>query len=588
MPLLDQTFRFGEFECDLAAYQLRHQGCAVSVERLPMALLVLLLENRGRLVRREEIAARLWGGSAFIDVDTGINIAIRKVRQALGDSSQSPAFVETVVGMGYRFIGPVTTVEPPSALAATRWVTLAVLPVDNLTGDPEQEYLADGLTEEAIMVLGRLDPQRLRLIGRQSMAAYKRTAKSIAEIGRELNSDYLIESSVRADEGMVRLTSRLIRVHDQLQLWCESYDREHRDILGLQRELSIAIAAQVHAQLSPERLAGVARRHTSAPDARDLYLRGRYYAGQRTPVTVTRALEYYRRATALDPAYALAWAGIADAYTSRPLNSDAAAREVHEHARAAAERAAAANPDLAETQTALGRVRFWLDWDWPAAQAAFLHAIELDGSCAEAHRMLGHLHSQRAQHIQAGAALNRAQTLDPLNAMVASTLSQIAYQAGDFVAAREHAEHALLLDCELWIAHLQAAQAHERMGSDRLALEQLARAAALSGNNSKVLSLKGYLFARSGRADDARVVLKLLESVSQNRYVPPVAIALVHAGLENEDRVFEWLDRATRMRDVHLAFLAVDPKWQRYHNDPRFRQLLERFVVPAPNVPLTS
>jgi TolB-like protein/Tfp pilus assembly protein PilF len=578
MPSLDVIFHFGDFEFDVAAYRLRHEGRTLKLERLPMELLALLLENHGRLVHRDHIAARLWGDGAFTDVETGMNIAVRKVRRALGDTWQSPAFVETVVGMGYRFIAPVTTATRAAHAADVRPVTLAVLPVANLTGDPGHEYLADGLTEEVISTVGGLDPCRLLVVGRQSVMRYKRSVQSLAEIGHELNCDHVIESSLRANAGVARFAFRLIRLSDQCQIWSEVYDCACQDILGLQRELSAAVAKGVRAQLTPGNSILHAQRHSLENEAVDAYLRGRYSAKQRTETAVTRALDCFRHATTLDPAYALAWAGMADAYASQPVNSDVAPQAVARLARVAAEQAAAAGPELPETQVALGRVRFWFDWDWRTARTAFLHAIALNGNHAEAYRMLGHLDSQCRRHAAAQEALERAQALDPLNAMIAATQAQGAYQARNFEAAREYAERAILLDGDFWIAQLQAAQAFDGMGDSQRALDALNEAGARSDNNCKVMSLKGYILARSGRVDEARRVLAILESAAQCRYMPPVALALVHAGLGNENAMFEWLDHAARVRDVHLIFVPVDPKWQPYLNDARFQRLTARFT----------
>jgi TolB-like protein/DNA-binding winged helix-turn-helix (wHTH) protein/Tfp pilus assembly protein PilF len=618
-----ETLRFGEFELDLGAYQLRRNGHPIKLERRPMDLLILLIEKRGRLVSRSDIAERLWEKDVFVDVETGVNIAISKVRQALRDSPEAPALVETIVGKGYRFIGavdgppafstasaapeaPVTRPHPPAPvhglrrfgrarvtagvwvvavvagfatwawLAARKPVRVAVLAFENLTGDSDREYLADGLTEEAIVALGQIDPDHISVIGRRSTMAYKRSAKSLGEIARELDAHYVVESSIRAENDRLRVTSKLIRARDQVQVWSDSYDREPGSLLELQRELSTAIAEQIRDRLSPERVAALARRHTRKPDAYDLYLRGRYYANQRTPAMVARALEHYRQATVLDPTYALAWSGIADAYTSRPINSDFQPLDVRETARAAAERAVRAEPRLAEAQTALGRVSFWLDWDWPAAERAFRQAIVLDPAYASAHLMLGHVLSQSGRHSEAADALRRARALDPLHAMNHAISAQVAFQARDYSAALEHARQAVVVDPDFWIGHAQQGQAYEQLGKPDLALEALAKAARFSGGKSMTLALRGYLLARLGRTGEAREVLKTLEAVSRDRYLPPTGMALVHAGLGEREAVHEWLERAYAARDVHLVFLPVDPKWDPYRADPHFKALMVR------------
>ena len=264
MSDVGQTFRFRDFELDVAAYELRRQGRPVRLERRGMDLLILFVERRRQLVTRGDIIDRLWGKEVFVDVETGVNTVISKIRQALHDSPSGAAFVETVPGKGYRFIADVEVVRAVSPRRPAS-VTLAVLPFENLAGDPDLDYLADGFTEEATTAIGQLDPDHLRVIGRTSLNAYKRTTKSLAEIGRELGATYLVEGSMRAEQSQWRITSKLIRMPDQVQIWSASFDREPSSMLTFQRELGTAIAEQVRVRLSPDRLAALAKRHTGNP-----------------------------------------------------------------------------------------------------------------------------------------------------------------------------------------------------------------------------------------------------------------------------------------------------------------------------------
>ena len=616
-------FRFGEFELDLDAYELRRRGATVRLERQPMDLLILLVQQRGRLVTRAEIVERLWGKDVFVDVETGVNTAVRKIRQALRDASDAPRFVETVPAKGYRFIAPLATPDTPTssqparpatidqiatlplarrparsvvagvaALAVAAAVllfvawrynrpdtpgrTLAVLPFENISGDPERDYLADGLAEETIASLGQIDPDQVAVIGRTSVMAYKGTKKSLATIGRELGVDYLVESSIRAEGTRLRITSKLIRVKDQVQIWVDSYDREPGSMLGLQRELSTAIAEQVRLRLTPSRLNALSRRHTRNAEAYDLYLRGRGYANQRTPTTTARAIEYFQRATALDPGYALAWAGLADAYSASPINGDADPATAAPRARDAGTKAVAADSLLAEAQFSLAYVQWAFDWDWPTAVAGFRRALTLDAGHAFSHQVLGHALSQYGRHAEAAPSMKRARELDPFNPMVHAMSAQVAFQARDYPASVEHARQAIVLDDAFWIGHMVAAQAYAANDQPREAFDELDKAARLSGGNSKALALKGYLLATTGRTGEARGLLATLQSAASGTYVPPYAIALIHAGLGETDAVFTWLDRAVQARDVHVIFLTVDPKWDRYRGDPRFAALLDR------------
>jgi TolB-like protein/DNA-binding winged helix-turn-helix (wHTH) protein/Flp pilus assembly protein TadD len=653
------TFRFGDFELDVAAYELRRRGRPVKLGRQPMDLLILLVEGRRQLVSRSDIVDRLWGKDVFVDVDTGVNTAISKIRQALRDSPEAPAFVETVPGKGYRFIATVETVFPstdpapggpepdlsptrrevsgngsepaqphaqPAAapstsaesavartvetigpsgsrsgsrsrlavglsivvvaiaiVAFTRLkgggvgssVTLAVLPFANLGSDPEREYLAAGLTDETSASLAQIDPAHLSVKGRT--LRYKGTTKTAAEIGQELSVDYLVESSIRAEGARLRVTVTLIRVRDQEHVWSQFYDREPTSLLGLQQELSTAIAEQVRLRLSPDRMSGLGRRQTQNEEAYDAYLRGRYQINRRTPDGNARAIELFNRALAIDPNYALAWSDLAFAYGAGTINGDARPADVGPRARAAALNAVRANPDLSEAQLARGYDLWMIEWDWKAAESALRLAVDLDPSNATAHRILGHALSQFGQQAEADTAMRRARELDPLDATNRGLSSVVAFQGRDAAAAIEHARRAISLDPGLWIGYIGLGQAYELAGDHALALEALADAARLpGGGNSKVLSLKGYILARMGRADAAREVLATLEALSRERYVPPYASALVYAGLGEREAMFEALEKAYAVRDVHLIYLPVGAQWDPYRTDPRFVDLLAR------------
>ena len=452
---------------------------------------------------------------------------------------------------------------------------MAVLPFENLSGDPDREYLADGLAEETIVSLGQIDPERVHVVGRTSMMVYKRTTKSLATIGRELGADYLVESSVRVEGDRLRITAKLVRADDQVQMWSRAYDREPGSMLGLQQELSTAIAEQVRLRLSPDRLDALSRRQTRNPEAYDLYLRGRNFANQRTPPTTARAIEYFQRATALDPDYALAWSGLALAYVASPVNGDADPLEVRSRPWPRLRRRSVPIPILS-TPSSPGHRLPSLEWDWPSTETAARRAIALDSRNAMAHRVLGNVLSHMGRHAEAQPEMRRARELDPLFAMEYAISSQVAFQAGDYALALEYARHTIALDPDFWIGHHMLAQAHEQLGQTALALDALTPAARFSGSNSKALSLRGYVLAKDGRVVEARALLATLETVSRQRYMPPYTFALIHAGLGDREAAFEWLERAYDARDVHLIYLPVDAKWDAYRDDPRFVALLER------------
>ena len=636
LPGARAILRFGDFELDVAGCELRRRGRPVKIGRQPMDVLILLVQRHGQLVLRSDIVDRLWGTDVFVDVDTGVNTAISKIRQALRDSADAPTFVETVPGRGYRFVasvdepphaeaigsehpppvahaGPTTEIRaalPAVLLAGSRarllaglgvvvaiavavpWVglvgrapalvTLAVLPFENVGSDPAREYLAAGLTQETSASLAQVDPQRLRIKGRTSR--YKGTTKTAAEIGRELSVDYLVESTIRSEAGRVRVTATLVRVSDQEHVWSESYDREPTSVLGLEQELSTAIAEQIRGHLSPNRpVTGV--RQTQNPEAYDAYLRARYLQTLRTPAGNAGAIQLYKRATTLDSHYALAWSSLAFTYVSSVINSDARPLDVWDRARDASARAVRANPNLSEAQFAAGYENWLMEWDWQRAETAFRLAIRLDPSNAAAYRTLGHALSQSGRHAEAAEAMRRTRELEPLEPMSYALSAQVAFQARDNRLAIDYARRAVLIDSELWVGYAELAQAYEQTGETDLAVVALTDAARFSGGNSMPVSLKGYILAKTGRVAEAREVLSRLESDSRERYVPPYALALVHAGLGETDELFAWLEKAFTARDVHLIYLPVDPKWDPFRSDPRFAALLARcgFLTAPPH-----
>ncbi|HWR17681.1 MAG TPA: winged helix-turn-helix domain-containing protein [Terriglobales bacterium] len=636
------TFRFGDFELDVGAYCVRHEGRRLKLGKQPMDLLILLVESRGQLVSRNEIIERLWGKDVFVDAETGINTAISKIRQALRDSADTPAFVETVPGKGYRFIATVELVSTAAQAPVTtsssiegsgrskearqensriltsshievsgserRWnlqkklmlaallvllaaaivagsqtwrrsivpasrATIAVLPFENLGKDPELQYLADGFTAETGASLAQVDPDHLSVRGRTSR--YRGTTKTVSEIGRELSVDYLVESSIRAEGTRMRVTTTLIRVGDQEHVWSQSYERELKSLLGLEQELSTAIAHQVRFRLAGDS-SGLARRQTQNAEAFDEYLRARYLVSRRTPEANRLAVQHYNRAIALDANYALAWAALAMTYGGSPINSDADPLQVLPQVREASARAVQANENLPETQLAAGYVNWMLVWDWKASETAFRQAINLDPSNAAAHRLLGHALSQMGRASEAESEMRRARELDPLDGLNHALSAQTAFQGRDYVEATRHARQAIMLDSTLWIGYLQLAQAYEALNENQLALAALEEAAQFSAGNSKVPSLKGYVLAKTKRTKEARAILQSLLSRSREMYVPPYAIALVYAGLGEPEAVFAWLEKAYAARDIHLIFLPVDSKWDRYRSDHRFHALLSR------------
>jgi TolB-like protein/Flp pilus assembly protein TadD len=573
---LQVTYEFANFRLLPREKQLVCGTRAVKLQPKVFDTLVMLVENHGRLIEKDNFLKGLWPDT-FVEEAT-LAHCISELRKTLRKESDGEEFIETVAKRGYRFLMPVKMTGEPDAQKTAP--VLAVLPFENLSPEPEREYLADGLTEEVIAALGQIDPVRLGVMGRTTMMRYKRTMKSLEEIGNELKAAFLLESSLRSEGGRIRVTSKLVRASDQVQIWSATYDSEPKSMLAFQRELSTTIAQQIKLRLSPERLDALARRQAHNPEAYDAYLQGRYYWNLFTPTTTRKAIGCYLRATQLDPNYALAWSGLADAYASSPIHADARPHDVWEKARRAAEQAVAAEPELAETQTSLGFVKFWLDWDWAGAEAAYRRAIAIDPNYSLVYRLLGIVlgHAGHREE-EARQAMERARAIDPLQAMHHALSAQVAFLGRDFSAALEFARQAAVVLTDFWIANLQMAQAYEQLGENALALEALSRG-GVGGENSKVISLRGYILAKMGRVHEAREVLRTLETLAREGYMPACAMAMVHTGLGEFDSAFAWLERALEEHDVHLASLPSDAKWDGLRGDARFTEMLRRCGLP--------
>ena len=368
-----ERIHLGQFVLDISRYELTCAGMPIRMERIPMDLLILLVREKGRLVSREEIIERLWGKDVFFDTDNSINTAIRKIRRALGEDPEKAQYIETVQGKGYRFKVATDSV----ALAASSQmevekprIMLAVLPFENLSGDPDQEYFSDGLTEETIMRFGKMSPRDLGVIARTSSMAYKRSNKSVLRIGQELGVDYVLEGSVRREADRIRVTAQLIRVSDQIHLWAENFDRPSQGILDIHSEVGAAIAAQVKLELTPEAKRQLRKARDIDPQAYDYYLHGRYHWARLTFPEMQKAAEYFRKATERDLGFATAFSGLADSLMILPINSDVAPKVAFPEAKDAIARALALDPDSAEAHNSEAAMKFWFDWDFQGAEAA--------------------------------------------------------------------------------------------------------------------------------------------------------------------------------------------------------------------------
>jgi TolB-like protein/Tfp pilus assembly protein PilF len=576
-----EVFHFGDFELDRGACELRRGGSSVPLERIPFELLCLLVERKGRLVGRQEILERIWGKDVFLEAEHSVNTAIRKVRLALGDDPVAQRFVHTVPGRGYRFVAPVSEEDARSASEAvaahtSKRVMLVVLPFENLSGDPAQEYFSSGLTEETISDLGQLAPERLGVIARTSAMIYKGTRKSIAEIGRELGVDYALEGSVRREGDRLRISAQLIRTSDQTHLWAQNYDRELKDVLTVQSELGRTIAQQVQIRLTPDERTVGGEAGSMDQAAYDAYLHGRFHLWKVTRPNLERAIQYFRQATIIDPRLAIAYAGLADCYDVLPITSDFRPRETFRKAEQAAMQALKIDRGLAEAHCVLASVRFWYSWDWCASEEHSHHAIARNSSYARAHMRYGHMLSNTGRHDEAIAEIDLARRLDPFSPIINTLCAEFRFHARRYDEVLPLLARTLEIDPHFWVARIVSAKIHQFLGRYDEALTAAQKAGQFSGGNTEASALIGYTYALMGRCAEAEKVLQELHALSSQKFVPPYNLATVYLGLGDSEKTLEWLEKAYQERDVHMVFLNVEPKWDSLRGSPDFQSILRR------------
>jgi TolB-like protein/DNA-binding winged helix-turn-helix (wHTH) protein/Tfp pilus assembly protein PilF len=613
-------YRFGTFEVEIASATLRRGGLEVRLRGRPFDILLLLLEAPGEVVTRDQLKQRLWAEDTFVDFDHGLNAAMNRLRSALGDSADSPRYIQTLPRRGYRFLAPVHRVEravsepapsvprPAAWLAETppvdgpaapapypaavpaargwRWAAivatgvllgvaaiftvrgwpgqrvptgrpmLAVLPFANLSGDPDQDFLSAGFTDELIAQLGALNPEKLGVIARTTVTSYRGSGRSVADIGRELGIAYALEGSVRRSGSRIRIAAQLIDVETQTQLWAETYDREIGDVLLAERDVAMRVAESL--AMSVLRTTVVPRLPSAA--AYEAVLRGRYLRLQATETSLDRAREYFEQAIALDPNLAPAYAGLADVYHvlggpgwefDRPSVLLARARD-------AAERAIALDPALPDGYAVRGMIRLWLQWDPAAAGTDLDRALALNASFAQAHQYMSTVYTVQRRFEEAVEEARRSAALDPLSSVAGTTLGYRLYYAGRFDEAAREFTRALELSPEFASAWLGLAQTRRELGQAAAALEAITKAEQYAGGRDYIEAHLGYIEARAGNGARAKERLQALRAGAGGRYVSPYHLALIAAGLGDGEAVKFEIARAAADRSGWLLFVPLE------------------------------
>jgi TolB-like protein/DNA-binding winged helix-turn-helix (wHTH) protein/Flp pilus assembly protein TadD len=623
--------RFGVFEVDLRSGELRKGGSRIRLQAQPFQVLALLIERRGETITRDEIRNQLWGAGTFVDFDHGLNKAINKIRETLGDSAVAPRFIETVARRGYRFIADVTVVEDapafeaggvpagdlvldgnrpqePSAASVSppRWLTfslagfaltlaalvllvwplafrarsspvirsLAVLPLENLSDDEAQEYFADGMTDELIATLGQIST--VRVISRTSVMRYKRVRKPLPEIARELNVDAVVEGTVMRSGGQVRITAQLIEAQSDKHVWSESYQGDLGDALTLQHQVARAIARQVQVSVNPHEQVALKNERALDPEAREAYLKGRYFWNKRTADGLKTAREYFERAIAKDPGYAEAYSGLADTYA---LLGDwqyavMAPEAALPRAKAAALKALELDNRLGEAHTSLAFCLDGFDWDFASAEREFRQGLELNPSYATAHHWYAWHLTLVGRDGEAVSEMRTAAALDPLSLIINADLAELLLIAHLPDESIQQSRKTIQMDSSFGLAHNQLGQAYLQKGLTDEAIVELRQATRSSGGSATSTANLARAYAVSGRRDEAMHLLADLEARSKPGSSNASEIATIYAALGDRDQGMTWLQRGYDERFNPGVLLR--PGFDPLRADRRFQALVRR------------
>ena len=628
--------RFGVFEVDLQAGELRKQGMKVRLQEKPFQILALLLEKPGELVTREEIRQRLWP-EVFVDFENNLNTAATRLRQALGDSPESPRFVETVPRRGYRFIAPVELIDSSAeapwnqagasegsrtaakesaprrflSIKLSRWriaallafvalgvgaslliprfwirgnpsnrrIVLAVLPLENLSGDPAQEFFSDGLTDELITQLGRLQPEKLGVVARTTVMQYKGTQKPISKISQELGAAYVLEGSVLRADGRVRVSVQLIQARDRTQLWSESYERELANVLEVQSEIATGVARSLEIKLLPAQRESLAKAPSIDPEVYEDYLKGRYYWNQRTAQGLKKGLEYFQLAVAKDPNYAAAYIGEADSLLVLSDWGLTAPGPAYLQGKAATMRALSINEALPEAHASLASIYWEYEYDWTAGEREFKRALELDPSYASGHQWYAEFLSASGRHDEAIAEMRRARDLDPGSLIINAEMAYIFCYARRYDEAIEVSKNTLEMAPNFMPAHvyLQWAYRGKKMYDDWFRDRQ--KTMVMAGADPRDREEINRAYARGGFPGARHWLVNRMASRSKNQFVSSYSISAIYAELGENERAFEWLEKAYEERDPCLVRMNVQPEFDGLRSDPRFGNLLHRLKL---------
>jgi TolB-like protein/DNA-binding winged helix-turn-helix (wHTH) protein/Flp pilus assembly protein TadD len=633
-----RRFSLDEFEVDLRSGELWERGNRLRLQDQPFQVLRVLLERRGEIVTRDELKQTLWPADTFVDFDDGLNTAVRKIRDALGDSAEKPRYIETIPRRGYRFMGCLSDLRPavlsspaqesndspvqefsrsdpsapvvlpaPAQLLSIRWrvlltaaaalalystalvlyrgssakgtsqpriKSLAVLPLKNLSADPTQEYLADGMTEALIGRLAGIHD--LRVISRTSVMQYKDTKEALPEIAKTLGVDAIVEGSVIRDGNRIRVHAQLIRAATDEHFWSEAYDRELRDVLTLQSDVAQSIAQKVEVTITGEERARLTAARLIAPEVYENYLKGRSILDKSYSRSgLEESIGYFEEATKRDPTFAPAYVGLADAYDRLgTIFIGTPPSEVRPKVVNAARKALELDPELAEAHVLLADI-YQEQWRWSDAQAEYKRALDLKPNDAAAHVGFAHWLLCQGRTQEALTWTERGRELDPIE-VSGTSIGETLFFAHRYDEAIHELRSVLAVQGDSASALWYLGFSLIAKGQPEDAIPVLEKAVSITNRSSGVIGVLISAYAHAGRRKDALRLLDELKQRRQKGYVPAGAFVNAYLGMEDREQALAWLERAYQEQSNILQFLKVHPYFDPLRDDPRFKDLLHR------------
>ena len=625
--------RFEGYELDQSAGELRKAGFSLKLQPQPYKILAFLATHPGQLVTRHELREHVWPGDTFVDFDLAINQAIKQIRAVLMDDADQPRIIATLPKRGYRFIAKTEPATPeieterlssdlhessPATAGAVggpgrhrlrrrRWLALGaaalliatlvayrlatksrpttnirivVLPFQNLTGDPNQEFLADGMTEEMISQLGAMDPNLLGVIARTSAVKYKNSGKGVDQIGKELGVDYVLEGSVREAASRVRVTAQLIRVSDQTHLWSESFDRNLQDIMALQIDVAQAIASRIDVRLG-ERRTQPSQTVPTNWEAYSAYLKGRHILlDNKSLATIVVALQYFQRSIQLDPTFALAYAGIADAYAEQ-ADGDLDPTKAFALSKEAATHALGISPDLAEAHVSLANELLYGEWKWADAEREYRLALQLKPTYEEAHHSYSHYLTLAGRHEEAISESLWLLRVDPLSPHMNSHLGLAYLRGGHFEEALSQFKKTIALDPNYVRVYVHLGLAYESRKMYPDAIAAFSKSVSLAGKTIEGQPELARALIEGGETREGLRILRQLEADAKLRYVPLLDLAGIYTALGENDKALALLESALQNRDGGLLSLHQQHAFDPLRGSPRFERILREVGAPS-------